>query len=211
MKILNLYAGIGGNRKLWGDDHQITAVEINPDIANIYKDYFPNDKMIIADAHQYLLNNYKEFDFIWSSPPCPTHSRLNSCFALSDSKRAEHVNRKAKYPDMRLYQEIILLKSFGIKKCKWVIENVIPYYNYLIEPSITLSRHPFWCNFYIEIKLNIIYNIVMNDRQGNYYYNQYDFENYHDRPPGEMYYKRSENEYLRLKNEIEKYETNKNT
>lgn len=25
MKILNLYAGIGGNRKLWGDDHEITA------------------------------------------------------------------------------------------------------------------------------------------------------------------------------------------
>lgn len=27
MKILNLYAGIGGNRKLWPDDHEITAVE----------------------------------------------------------------------------------------------------------------------------------------------------------------------------------------
>jgi len=27
MKILNLYAGIGGNRKLWGDQHQVTAVE----------------------------------------------------------------------------------------------------------------------------------------------------------------------------------------
>jgi DNA (cytosine-5)-methyltransferase 1 len=29
MRILNLYAGIGGNRKLWGDDHEITAVELN--------------------------------------------------------------------------------------------------------------------------------------------------------------------------------------
>lgn len=31
MKILNLYAGIGGNRKLWtpnGDEHDITAVNI---------------------------------------------------------------------------------------------------------------------------------------------------------------------------------------
>lgn len=27
MKILNLYAGIGGNRKLWGDDHEVTVVE----------------------------------------------------------------------------------------------------------------------------------------------------------------------------------------
>lgn len=36
MNILNLYAGIGGNRKLWGNNHNITAVEINPDIAEIY-------------------------------------------------------------------------------------------------------------------------------------------------------------------------------
>ncbi len=30
MNILNLYAGIGGNRKLWGSTHKITAVESNP-------------------------------------------------------------------------------------------------------------------------------------------------------------------------------------
>ena len=35
MKILNLYAGIGGNRRLWGDEHEITAVEHNKDIAKI--------------------------------------------------------------------------------------------------------------------------------------------------------------------------------
>ena len=50
MKILNLYAGIGGNRKLW-EGHDITAVEHNHPIANIYKDLFPNDDMIIGDAH----------------------------------------------------------------------------------------------------------------------------------------------------------------
>lgn len=33
MKILNLYCGIGGNRKLWGDEHEITAVEFEPKIA----------------------------------------------------------------------------------------------------------------------------------------------------------------------------------
>jgi DNA (cytosine-5)-methyltransferase 1 len=27
MKILNLYAGIGGNRKLWGDEYEVTAIE----------------------------------------------------------------------------------------------------------------------------------------------------------------------------------------
>ena len=69
MKILNLYAGIGGNRKLWGDEHDITAVEFEKQIADKYCELYPNDKMIVADAHEYLLNNYKQFDFVWSSPP----------------------------------------------------------------------------------------------------------------------------------------------
>ncbi len=78
MKILNLYAGIGGNRKLWHGEIEVTAVELDPKIAKIYQDFFPNDKVIVADAHQYLLEHFKEFDFIWSSPPCPTHSRFNN-------------------------------------------------------------------------------------------------------------------------------------
>ena len=31
-EILNLYAGIGGNRKLWGDEHEITAIELVPEL-----------------------------------------------------------------------------------------------------------------------------------------------------------------------------------
>lgn len=69
-KILNLYAGIGGNRKKWGDDYDITAVELNEEVANVYNRYFPNDKIIIGDAHEYLLKHVNEFDFIWASPPC---------------------------------------------------------------------------------------------------------------------------------------------
>jgi len=138
MKILNLYAGIGGNRKLWGDKDDITAIEIEPNIAKIYQDFFPKDKVIITDAHQYLLEHFKEFDFIWSSPPCPTHSRL--CFA----------KRIKEYPDMKLYQEIILLQSWF--KGQYVVENVIPYYKYLIKPSAVLGRHSFWSNFSIREK-----------------------------------------------------------
>jgi len=137
MKILNLYAGIGGNRKLWGDEHEVTAVEINPEIAKIYQDFFPKDKVIVADAHQYLLEHYKEFDFIWSSPPCPTHSRI--CFSFDES-------RKRKYPDMTLYEEIIFLTHWF--KGKWIIENVRSYYQPLIKPQ-EISKHFFWANFKI--------------------------------------------------------------
>jgi len=142
MKILNLYCGIGGNRKLWGDEHEITAVEINPEIAKIYRDFFPNDKVIVADAHQYLLDHYKEFDFIWSSPPCPTHSTLKPMGVMRGQN-------KAVYPDMALYQEIILLKRFHKIGGYFVVENVKPYYKTLIPASVELHRHLFWANFHI--------------------------------------------------------------
>ena len=88
MKILNLYAGIGGNRKLWGHEHDITAVELRPDIADIYQDFYPNDTVIVGDAHQYLQEHYSEFDFIWTSPPCQTHSQLRgvTCVASGQNK-----------------------------------------------------------------------------------------------------------------------------
>ena len=139
MKILNLYAGIGGNRKLWGDDHDIVAIENNKEIAKIYRDFFPKDEVIIADAHNYLIEHYKEFDFIWSSPPCPSHSR----------SRFWGMNRGYDpiYPDMKLYEEILLLQHYF--KRKYIVENVISFYKPLIEPQ-KISRHYFWSNSYIE-------------------------------------------------------------
>lgn len=135
MKILNLYAGIGGNRKLWGSEHEITAVEYEPYIADVYRELYPNDTVIVADAHQYLLDHYKEFDFIWSSPPCPTHSRVRTA------------HPKKIYPDMKLYEEIIFLDKWY--KGLWVVENVIPYYKPLIEPKVIIDRHMFWSNKWI--------------------------------------------------------------
>ena len=145
MRILNLYAGIGGNRKLWGNDHKITAVEINPAIAKAYSDYFPHDEIVVADAHQYLLNNYQNYDFIWSSPPCPSHSRARYGFGVCGH------GYPYVYPDMSMYQEIILL-THQCKDTKWCVENVVPYYGYLVEPSVILGRHAYWSNFYIRPK-----------------------------------------------------------
>lgn len=102
MKILNCYAGIGGNRKLWPDEHEITAIELNPDIAKIYQDFFPKDKVIVTDAHQYLLERYQEFDFIWSSPPCPTHSQIRFNIGFKADRKYNKV--AAVYPEMELYQ-----------------------------------------------------------------------------------------------------------
>ena len=82
MKVLNLYSGLGGNRKLW-QDVEVTAIESEQKIADVYKTNFPEDTVIITDAHEYLLANYDKFDFIWSSPPCQSHSRMMSFLADS--------------------------------------------------------------------------------------------------------------------------------
>ena len=137
LKILNLYACLGGNRYKWGDEHEITAVEWDEELARLYQERFPNDTVIVADAHQYLLDHYKEFDFIWSSPPCPSHSRINISQYTRDSW-------KPRFPDMKLYEEIIFLDKYF--KGKYVVENVIPFYTPLI-PALERNRHLYWTNF----------------------------------------------------------------
>ena len=147
MKILNLYACLGGNRYKWdevADNLEITAVELDPEAASLYQERFPNDTVIVADAHQYLLDHYTEFDFIWSSPPCPSHSRVK----FSQKNRE---NTKPYYSDMKLYEEILFLDNFF--DGKYCVENVIPYY----EPLITAKkrgRHLYWTNFNLPTVLS---------------------------------------------------------
>lgn len=147
MKILNLYACLGGNRYKWNEvkeDIEVTAVELDPEAARLYQERFPNDTVIIADAHKYLLDHFKEFDFIWSSPPCPSHSRINTSQKTRDCYTY-------KYPEMSLYQEVILLDNFF--EGKYVIENVIPYYEPLI-PAQKRGRHLYWTNFVLPTNIN---------------------------------------------------------
>ena len=162
MKILNLFAGIGGNRLLWDDvlpGVKVTAVEFDPEIAKAYSKRFPNDDVIVGDAWDYAVKNYLDFDFIWASPPCQTHSRLN----VANNIR----NDRAKIlPDFRLYELIVYLKFFCKKP--FVVENVVPFYEPLVKPNVNLGRHYFWSNFYIpkqyfEKSTKIIKDIVISD------------------------------------------------
>ena len=137
MKVLNLYAGIGGNRKLW-KDVEVTAIENVKEIARIYKDFFPRDRVIVCDAHNYLLSNFDKFDFIWSSPPCPSHSRIRKQTSVPRGQS------KPIFPDMKLYEEILFLD--GYFKGIWIVENVIGFYEPLIRPY-EIQRHYFWSNF----------------------------------------------------------------
>lgn len=181
MKILNLYACLGGNRYKWDEvakeaniQIEVTAVELDKEAAKLYKERFPNDIVIIDDAHQYLLDHYKEFDFIWSSPPCPTHSRVR----FTQKNKNFYI---PEYPNMMLYQEIIFLKHHY--KGKYCIENVIPYYDPLI-PAQKRGRHLYWCNFNLPNQIDrdeskgIMCGQTNDEFKKLCYFHQYDFNKY---------------------------------
>lgn len=150
-KILNLYACVGGNRAKWDEvfentefELEVTAVELDPYLADMYRERFPNDIVVVGDAHQYLLDHYKEFDFVWGSPPCPTHGKIR----FSQKNKEFFI---PKYADMGLYQEIIFLMTHF--EGGYCIENVIPYYEPLI-PAQKRGRHLYWTNFKLPKNLN---------------------------------------------------------
>ena len=174
MNILNLYSCLGGNRYLWGDKHNITSVELDPELARLYQERFPNDKVIISDAHQYLLDHYKEFDFIWSSPPCPTHSRARYWNSSNYGTATEVV-----YPDMKLYEEILFLQHY-YKTGKYVVENVIPYYEPLVLAQ-KRGRHLYWTNFKLPNDLTdrrFAISSAKQELKGLCEFHDYDFTKY---------------------------------
>ena len=178
-KILNLYACLGGNRAKWdevaeatGIEIEVTAVEWDEELAKLYQERFPNDIVIVADAHQYLLDHYKDFDFIWSSPPCPTHSRARYWGFGANGKNPV-------YPDMKLYQEIIFLEHHF--KGKYVVENVIPYYEPMFNPK-KRDRHLYWTNFNLPNELSKRHFTGMSQAKNEVdllcEFHEYDFRKY---------------------------------
>ena len=144
IKVLNLYACLGGNRYKWDEvtDIEVTAVELDPEAARLYQERFPSDKVVVADAHQYLLDHFNQFDFIWSSPPCPSHSK---------ARFARKSTTSAIYPDFKLYEEIVFLDNYF--EGKYCVENVVPFYEPLI-PGKKRGRHLYWTNFNLPGDLN---------------------------------------------------------
>ncbi len=138
MKCLILYAGLGDTMNLVDDtEHQITNIELNQQIAEVLQDRKPNQHVIVADAHQYLLDHAEQYDFIQSSRPCQSHTAM--------MKFTRHkLNR---YPDFGMYEEIVWLQHFF--KGLWYVENVNPYYEPLIKPAQKIGRRLFWSNFEI--------------------------------------------------------------
>lgn len=161
-KFLNAFAGgIGGNRKLLDEiipDLEVTAIENDPDYAKQYSIFYPDDIVHQEDAYDYVIQNYDEFDFIWASPPCKTHSITN--YFLNKQKKARRM------PDLDLFSLIFYLRMYS-KTIPWIVENVKPieldyppYNEPVIPPTFILGRHYYWSNRYIPF--NNYYSTKIN-------------------------------------------------
>lgn len=139
LRVLNLYSGLGGNRKLW-EGCEVTSVEYDPEIAAVYSELYPGDTVVVGDALEYVVEHYDEFDFIWASPPCPSHGQYRHNVGVIGKGFAPIM------PDMTsLYGLVVFLRTYfnGV----YCVENVKPYYEPLIKPRFEMHRHLFWSNF----------------------------------------------------------------
>jgi DNA (cytosine-5)-methyltransferase 1 len=122
-----------------GGECQVTSVEYSPEIAQVYAQLYPQDTVVVGDAVMYLEKHYAEFDFIWASPPCPSHGQYRHNVGVIGKGFAPIM------PDMTLYAQIVFLQHYF--KGKYVVENVKPYYEPLVKPTFEMQRHLFWSNF----------------------------------------------------------------
>ncbi|MHA1887546.1 MAG: DNA cytosine methyltransferase [Promethearchaeota archaeon] len=136
MKILDLYAGLGGTAKgiqkalaEFAIDYEYFAVDNNHNICIAHKQNNPSSQIICDNALNWL-KYINKFDFIWASPPCQSHSKLQYI----------HKNRLI---DWSLWHIIDVLRR---KNIPYVVENVLVYYNEPFEHTLMVGRHCFWSN-----------------------------------------------------------------
>lgn len=142
MRILDLYAGLGGTAKgiqsvleKKGVDYEYFAIEIDPNVCAAHKINNPRSTVICADVKDWL-DKITDFDFVWASPPCQTHSILNF------SNKA--TGKKTNLVDWSLWHVIDHLQR--TENVSYVVENVLIWYNEPFKHNFNLDRHYFWTN-----------------------------------------------------------------
>ncbi|MCE4607314.1 MAG: DNA cytosine methyltransferase [Desulfurococcales archaeon] len=146
IKILDLFAGMGGVAKgiqgyldKLGLDYEYIAVDIDPIVLKLHKEFNPKSIVIRRDAYSFTVDELMQYDFIWASPPCQSHSKLNAI-------------RKRFNPDHRLWY--LIHRLYNTYR-PFVVENVQLYYKPLFKPKTKIGRHLFWSNLPITDKCSI--------------------------------------------------------
>jgi len=142
VRVLDLYAGLGGTdkgiRKVAAEKNiklDYYAIEIDPAVCQAHKKNHLESNVICADVKDWL-DKVTDFDFVWASPPCQTHSINNY------SNKA--IGYKTKPVDWSLWHVIDILQR--AETIPFVVENVKIWYNEPFKHNFKLDRHYFWTN-----------------------------------------------------------------
>ena len=149
IKIVDLFCGVGGVARGFqaylienGIDFEYYAIDIDNKVLKAHKVLNPYSITIRKDAYSLSDEDLQNYDFIWASPPCETHSIVGIWRRKMGVK-----------PDMRLYELIDKLYNLGKP---FVVENVKPYYKPPIRPTSIANRHVLWSNLKIaRIKVDL--------------------------------------------------------
>ena len=149
--LLDCFCGLGGvSNGFVAEGFDVIGIEIEPDIAKIYK-----HKVIVADILKLKGKDFLGYDVIWGSPPC----RDFSTYSYAIWKKGENYqNRKWKTPPSsntglkNVYAFLNFVRDAEPKI--WIMENV-PELEKFLEIKPVLSKvhltknmiRSFWGNF----------------------------------------------------------------
>lgn len=143
MRILDLYGGVGGTgigihevcQEEFGLEYDYMIVENDEEVIKYHALNCPRSHIYKEDAINWL-DKLENFDFIWVSPPCKSHSMAMLFWSNTE---------KFRQIDKDLFKWI--RKTRELKLPAIVVENVVPYYGFKYKPTCMIGRHVFWANF----------------------------------------------------------------
>ena len=126
IKILNLYSCIGGNRYKWdevakeiGVEIEVTAIELDQELAFLYQERFPNDKVIVADYEPLIPAQKRHRHLYWTNLNLPNvlSERTFEGFSKTDNE----VKKLCEFHDYDFY------KYKGTQRRDKVARNLVDY------------------------------------------------------------------------------------
>jgi len=131
---------------------EYVAVDNDRKVLQVHSLLNPHSKTVLEDAWLISDDRLLQYDFVWASPPCESHSVL--CWKRKDKPK----------PDMRLWWLIRRLRKL---KVPFIVENVRPYYGTILKPTAKAGRHLLWSNLSlksVQLNSNVTFYDIHNRR-----------------------------------------------